>query len=99
MDRASPSRKLKIALLADTQWFFINTVQEYIESFDLYSRHDIDIFSTQPFWWNDAVTLIPPLFFDDFDFLLIHYSARPCTGTTDPAIDRAIRDCRGFKAM
>jgi hypothetical protein len=99
METPTPSRKLKIALLVDTQWLFINTVQEYIEAFDLYSKHDIEIFSTQPFWWNDAVTLVRPLIFDDFDVLLIHYSARPCTGTTDPAIDRAIREFPGFTAM
>jgi hypothetical protein len=99
MDSPSPTRRLRIALLADTQWLFINTVLEYVESFDLYSRHDVEIFSTQPFWWNDAITDLGPLSFEGFDVLLLHYSARPCTGTTDPATDRAIRDFRGYKAM
>jgi hypothetical protein len=93
------SRKLRVALLADTHWLFINTVQEYIESFDLYSRHDVEIFSTQPFWRYGEMAPMAPVTLEGFDVVLIHYSARPCTGTMIPSIETALRNFKGFKAM
>jgi hypothetical protein len=96
---SAPQRRLKIAFLADTHWLFINTVQEYIESFDLYSRHDVEIFSTQPLWRYGTISRLEPVSFEGFDVVLIHYSARPCTGTMVPEIEEALHTFSGFKSM
>lgn len=94
-----PCRRMKIACLLEPTWLFINPVQESVESFELYSRHHFSFFSTLPIWKNSVMEKLDPISYDDYDAILIHYCARPCTGMMVPEVAEAVRKFRGFKAM
>src|SRR4026209_1054686 len=82
-----------VLVLYNGQSMYTPTVQDYVEAFARYSKHNVH--------YLQAGRDTPPAFaLDDYDILLITYSCRLCylERTMSPAVRRAVREFRGVKA-
>ena len=97
-----PGRALNVLMLLDPRYLYINTIRDYCESFDLYSRHRVTYASTcRPTQGLPGALAQCPRDFSSFDVLCINYSSRIAFDelTVDARTYELIRDFRGYKIL
>jgi hypothetical protein len=82
-----------VLVLYNGQSMYTPTVQDYVEAFARYSKHNVH-------YLQAGRDTTPAFALDDYDILLITYSCRLCylERTMSPAVRRAVREFRGVKA-
>ncbi len=95
-------RPLNVLMLLDARYLYVNTILDYCESFDLYSRHRITYASSAAATPGLHTRLAAcPRDFSSFDVLCINYSARVAFGelTVSAETYENIRRFRGYKIL
>jgi hypothetical protein len=100
--RTGGSRPLNVLMLVSPQYMYVNTIRDYCEAFDLFSKHRFCYASVNKA--SDSNLLGPTgenLDYSGFDVLMIHYSARVAywEKTIDDMVIEAIRKFSGYKIL
>lgn len=87
------NKPLNILILYDSYATYINTTYEYLRSFQLYSKHNIQyLVATQQ--------AECPINLDQFDIIIIHYCIRLCfPWHLSPYYAKALEEYKGYKVL
>lgn len=100
--RTIGSRSLNILMLVSPQYMYVNTIRDYCESFDLFSKHRFCYASASKASDSNLLGQTGDnLDYSGFDVLMIHYSARVAywKKTIDDTVIEAIRKFTGYKIL
>ena len=86
--------RLDVLMLLSPEFLEVQTVRDYCEAFDLYSRHHVTFASCRPGWASC------PVDYSKYDALLFHYVCPFRTPAAfDPAVAAAVQRHDGYKVL
>lgn len=73
----SSSKKLRIAVLYDTNSTHVETIREHLEALDRYSKHTISFIpASHAYWGRSSIEVLSFTDLSIFDAVVVHYSVR-----------------------
>jgi len=92
----------RVLMLLNPAYLYINTIRDYCEAFDLFSRHHITFASANKESVRNHLGVgHGSMDYAGFDVLMIHYSVRLAfwEATVDSQVIKAIRKFQGYKIL
>ena len=93
-------RPLEVLMLMEPHYLYVNAIRDYLEAFDLFSRHHFTYAAARRRFHFDRIHP-EPQDYDRFDVLCIHYSARLAFHEKcfDPDVYEAVEKFPGYKVL